>query len=148
MRKHICLYALPTLLLAMCLARAAADSPATQPDASSTQPATQPTTQPVALNWDQAKAHVGQLATVTGPVVGTHDFGDAAVLNVGKDFPAAGRFTVYIPEDKRKGVPDDLYQGCTLSATGTIKLYHGVPEIEAGAADITVVKKADAAAGQ
>jgi len=107
--------------------------------APTTMPGTMPATQPVDITWDQAKDHIGQLATVVGPVVGTHDFGDAAVLNVGKDFPSRERFTVFIPEKKRKGMPQDLDNGKTISVTGTLKLYHNVPEIEAGVTDIEIV---------
>jgi hypothetical protein len=98
-----------------------------------------PTTNPSSITWDQAKDHIGQSVTVTGPVVGTHDFGDAAVLNVGKDYPNPDRFTVYIPADKRAGMPTDLDTGKTISVTGMLKLYHDVPEIEADAAHIVVI---------
>ncbi len=80
----------------------------------------------------------------TASVVGTHDFGDAAVLNVGKDFPAPDRFTVYIPAEKRSGMPDDLDKGKTISVTGKLKMYRNVPEIEAGATEIAVVGSASA----
>jgi hypothetical protein len=81
-------------------------------------------------------------------VVGTHDFGDTAVLNVGKDYPDGSRFTVYIPVDKRAGMPADLDNGKTISVTGTLKLFHNVPEIEAGVEDITVVTQSPGAATQ
>jgi len=103
-----------------------------------TVPTTMPTTAPVSINWDQAKKYVGQTAVVTGPVIGTHDFGGAAVLNVGKDFPDPGRFTVFIPAAARKGFPEDLDQGKTITVTGTIKLYRKVPEIEADAAHVVL----------
>ncbi|MGA2443315.1 MAG: hypothetical protein ABSH08_20375 [Tepidisphaeraceae bacterium] len=122
------------LLIFLANAIAAADLPATQPT-------TMPTTNPSRITWDQAKDHIGQSVTVTGPVVDTHDFGDAAVLNVGKDFPNPDRFTVYIPADKRTGFPADLDNGKTISVTGTLKLYHDVPEIEADAAHIVVINQ-------
>ncbi len=103
-------------------------------------PTTAPSTEPaIAINWDQAKDHVGHNAAVTGPVMGTHDFGDSAVLNIGKDFPDHDRFTFYIPADKRTGVPDDLYQGKIITATGKIELYNGVPEIKGGKDDVAVI---------
>jgi hypothetical protein len=104
-------------------------------------PTTMPTTTPSSISWDQAKDHIGQIVTVTGPVVGTHDFGDAAVLNVGKDYPSPDRFTVYIPADKRAGMPVDLDNGKTISVTGTLKMYHDVPEIEADAAHVVVINQ-------
>jgi DNA/RNA endonuclease YhcR with UshA esterase domain len=104
-------------------------------------PTTMPTTGPSSINWDQAKDYIGQNVTVTGPVVGTHDFGDAAVLNVGKDYPSPERFTVYIPADKRAGMPTDLDDGKTISVTGKVKMYRGVPEIEGDAGHIVVIKE-------
>jgi len=104
-------------------------------------PTTLPTTGPSSINWDQAKDYVGQSVTVTGPVVGTHDFGDAAVLNVGKNYPSPDRFTVYISADKRAGMPTDLDDGKTISVTGTVKMYRDVPEIDGDAEHIVVVKQ-------
>ncbi len=123
---------LSALLISFAITFADADSPATMPT-------TMPTTNPTNITWDQAKDHVGQIVTVTGPVVGTHDFGDAAVLNIGKDYPSPDRFTVYIPADKRTGFPNDLDEGKTINVTGTLKLFHDVPEIEADAAHIKII---------
>ena len=126
-------------------------TPATMPSAVSTAVSTiatattLPTSAPAVISWDEAKNHIGQTAIVTGPVVGTHDFGDAAVLNVGKDYPSASRFTVYIPADKRKGMPDDQDQGKTITITGKIKKFHGVPEIEADPAHIVVAQQSTTA---
>jgi hypothetical protein len=120
------------LLIFLANAIAAADLPATSPS-------TMPTSAPSSITWDQAKDYIGQVVTVTGPVVGTHDFGDAAVLNVGKDYPSPDRFTVYIPADKRAGMPTDLDVGKTISVTGKLKKYRGVPEIEGDAGHIVVI---------
>jgi hypothetical protein len=115
-------------------------------DSSTSMPTTLPTTAPSSITWDQAKDHVGQNVIVTGPVVGTHDFGDAAVLNIGKDYPNPDRFTVFIPADKRSGMPKDLDNGNTISVTGTLKMFRDVPEIEADAAHITIIKRNSVAA--
>jgi hypothetical protein len=133
------LFATSAALIFFAVGMAAADSPATAPVAS---PATAPTTAPISLTWDQAKDHIGETAIVTGPVIGTHDFGGAAVLNVGKDFPDPARFTVFIAKDKRAGMPDDLDTGKTISVTGTLKMFHRVPEIEADSTTITIVPEA------
>jgi hypothetical protein len=101
--------------------------------------ATAPTTSPVVIDWDQAKDHIGQKAIVTGPVIGMHDFGDAAVLNIGKNFPDPSRFTVYLSADQRKALPADLDVGKTISVTGKLKLFHKVPEIEGDAKQITII---------
>ena len=131
-----------TAMLCLITVSVLADEPTTAP---STEPTTAPSSQPTAINWDQAKDHVGQLVTVTGPVVGIHDFGGAAVLNVGKDFPDPTRFTVYISEDARPDMPADLDNGKIITVTGTVKLYHDVPEIEGDPAQITAVGAATTA---
>lgn len=122
-----------SLVLLVCFAGAirGADSPTTVP-------ATMPTTAPSIITWDQAKNFVGQTVTVTGPVVGTHDFGGAAVLNVGYDFPNPDRFTVFIPAEKRSGMAKDLDNGKTICVSGAIKMYRNVPEIEADSDHISV----------
>jgi hypothetical protein len=140
MRIAIQLSVLSAALMAAC-AIAVADGPATMPT-------TMPTTMPASITWDQAGDHIGENVVVTGPVVGIHDFGNAAVLNVGKDYPDASRFTVYIPADKRAGMPADFDNGKTISVTGTLKLFHGVPEIETGVEDITVVTQGAGVATQ
>ncbi|MGD0138912.1 MAG: hypothetical protein ABSD28_08555 [Tepidisphaeraceae bacterium] len=134
MRTAFQFFVFSALLIFLASAIAAADLPATVPS-------TMPTTGPSSISWDQAKDYVGQNVTVTGPVVGTHDFGDAAVLNVGKNFPSPDRFTVYIPADKRAGMPTDLDVGKTISVTGTVKIYRDVPEIEGDSEHIVVIKQ-------
>jgi hypothetical protein len=130
---------LSALLISFTITFADADSPTTTPT-------TMPTTLPTNITWDQAKDHIGQSVTVTGPVVGAHDFGDAAVLNIGKDYPSPDRFTVYIPAGKRTGIPDDLDNGKTISVTGTLKMFHDVPEIEADAAHIKIIQQSSVGA--
>ena len=130
-------------VLPICFASAivAADAPTTAPAAG---PTTMPTTEPVSITWDQAKDHIGQTVTVTGPVVGTHDFDDAVVLNVGKDFPDPDRFTVYVKMDMSSDAtkPAFLTAGTTISVTGTLKLYRKVAEIESDPTKITVISQA------
>jgi hypothetical protein len=130
-------------VLPICFASAlvAADAPTTAPGVG---PTTMPTTEPVAISWDQAKDHIGQSVTVTGPVVGTHDFDDAVVLNVGKDFPDPDRFTVYVKMDMSSDAtkPAFLTTGTTISVTGTVKIYRKVPEIESDPTKISVIGQA------
>jgi hypothetical protein len=128
MRTVLRLSILPAVLISFAAARGADDAPTTGP-----------TTAPVAITWDQAKDHVGETATVTGTVMGIHDFGKGAVLNIGKDFPAPDRFTVYIAADKRENMPKDMDKGKSISVTGRIKMFHNVPEIEGDPAQITTV---------
>ena len=137
MRNAIQFVVLSALVISFVVTFADADSPTTMP-------ATMPTTTPSSITWEQAKDHIGESVTVTGPVIGTHDFGDAAVLNIGKDYPNPDRFTVYIPADKRSDFSNDLDLGKTISVTGTLKIFHDVPEIEADSANIKVIQQSQA----
>jgi hypothetical protein len=127
-------------VLPICFASAivAADAPTTAPGVG---PTTMPTTEPVVITWDQAKDHIGQSATVTGPIVGTHDVSGAVILNIGKDYPSPDRFTVFV-QLKDAATPDNLAADATVSVTGTIKLYKKVPEIECDLAQVTVTPQA------
>ncbi len=138
MRIVIRVFVLTGLLICFTRRIAAADSPTTMP-------ATMPTTAPVSINWDQAKDYIGQYVTVTGPVVGSHDLGKAVVLNIGKDYPAPDRFTVYLTAEKRVGFPDDLDKDKTISVTGMLKLFHNVAEIEGDPAHIVVIGQSSTA---
>jgi hypothetical protein len=84
---------------------------------------------------------VGEQATVTGPVMGTHaiDAQNALVLNIGKDYPDADRFTVFILGEGATP-SDSTYMNKTITVTGTIKLYRNVPEIRAKEKDVVVAK--------
>ncbi len=131
MRHRTCLVPVAGLLLAC-----AAAAPTTAP---TSRPSTGPS---VAIDWSEAGKHVGETVTVTGPVKGTHAAGSRLVLNVGKDYPAADRFTILMPAaDDDAGSPDDLYVGKTVTVTGQVSLYRKVPEIVVkAAADVTVTK--------
>src|SRR3712207_4248623 len=60
---------------------------------------------PGAISWDDALQHVGERQTIEGPVVGTvyvaSSNGQPTFLNVGRDYPDSGRFTVVIWGDDR-----------------------------------------------
>jgi DNA/RNA endonuclease YhcR with UshA esterase domain len=106
--------------------------------------ATQPTTAPVVVQWEEAARHVGQTVTITGPVKGTHvtGGGKALILNVGKDYPDAKRFTVMITTDEKNPAKAEDYVDKTVTVTGKVELYRNVAEIKvAKAADVTVAKE-------
>jgi hypothetical protein len=119
------------------VAYAADSDPTTQATTEPTTQATQASTNP-SVNWDEAKNHVGETVTVTGPVMGTHeiDAAHALVLNVGKDYPDKDRFTVFISGGD--DTPEDVYSGKTVTVTGEVELYRDVPEIKASAKDVVV----------
>jgi hypothetical protein len=108
--------------------------PATQPAA------TQPTTSPAAINWDEAAKHVGETVTITGPVKGTHvtSGGKSMVLNIGKDYPAADRFSVMITVDAKHPADEPAYKDKTITVTGKVELYKKVPEIKATGDQVTI----------
>jgi hypothetical protein len=73
--------------------------------------------------WDEAASHIGETATVTGPVIDSIDvpFPDGRtdpVLSVGEPF-GPGAFMVRLMMD-RDALPEDLYVGKTISVTGKI----------------------------
>jgi hypothetical protein len=91
-----------------------------------------------AISWDEAIDHVGERATVCGPVVGTHwasgSSGKPTFLNLGRDYPSSERFVVIIWEDSRANFPEppeEYYSGKTVCVEGLIIEYEGIAEIEA-----------------
>ncbi len=90
-----------------------------------------------AIAWHEAKNHVGERATICGPVIDTHyastSKGKPTFLNIGQDYPSANRFTVVIWDDYRGNfpqAPDVYYIGKTICVTGLIIEYERIPEIE------------------
>ncbi len=58
--------------------------------------------------------------------------GQPTFLNVGKDYPDPGRFTVLIWGEDRANFstpPEDAYAGVTICVTGSVQTYEGVPEV-------------------
>ena len=87
--------------------------------------------------WSEAKYHIGERATVYGPVISTHyastSKGQPTFLNIGKPYPDPDRFTVVIWGENRSNfpqAPEILYANKTLYITGLIIEYKGVAEIE------------------
>ena len=90
-----------------------------------------------ALLWNEAINHIGERATVYGPVISTHyastSKGQPTFLNIGKPYPDPDRFTVVIWGENRSNfpqAPEILYANKTLYITGLIIEYKGVAEIE------------------
>lgn len=89
-----------------------------------------------AISWSDASAHVGEMTIVEGPVVGTtfasSSNGQPTFLNIGRDYPDPGRFTVVIWGESRASFstpPEDAYRGKTICVTGEIDTYQGIPQI-------------------
>ena len=114
-------------------------APATMP---ASMPTTGPATTQATLTWDQAAQHIGETATVTGSVIGTHALSDGKhlLLNVGKDYPDPTRLTIFMTLGDNPPDADATYTGKTVTVTGKIELYHKAAEIRANAADVMVQK--------
>ncbi len=89
------------------------------------------------IQWDEALNHVGEVATVCGPVIDTwYDpsvDGEPTYLNVGKPYPDPERVTVIIWGNLRSSFPeppDDYFAGKTICVAGLIAEWEGACEIE------------------
>src|ERR1700691_2780173 len=84
------------------------------------------------LTTAQAKAHVGESATVCGKVAGertaTSSRGEPTFINLDSAYPNQV-FTILIWGDDRKNVGDLPKVGSHVCAKGMIQDYRGVPEI-------------------
>jgi hypothetical protein len=99
------------------------------------------------LNATEAKAHIGENATVCGRVVSARyvstSKGKPTFLNFDKEYPQEV-FTIIIWGENREkfGSPDEKYRGKEICVSGTITDYRGVPEIVASdPAQITIDAK-------
>jgi hypothetical protein len=88
------------------------------------------------ITASEAKDHVGERATVCGQAASTRyadrTKGQPAFLNLDAPYPNQ-IFTIVIwGSDRAKfGEPETKYRDKRVCATGSIKSYHGIPEIEA-----------------
>ena len=89
------------------------------------------------IDWNEAKYHIGERATVCGTVVdtkyGATSTGKPTWLNIGKYPPSPERFVVVIWGENRDNfpqAPDTIYYGKIVCITGLIQEYNGIPQIE------------------
>ena len=84
------------------------------------------------LTTAQAKAHLGESATVCGKVAGertaTSSRGEPTFINLDAAYPYQV-FTILVWGDDRKNVGELPQVGNRVCATGKIQDYKGVPEI-------------------
>jgi para-nitrobenzyl esterase len=69
--------------------------------------------------WEEAIDHIDETATVTGPIIDSIVAGDNVVLGMGKSAMALGAVGIELAVDSST-LPEDLYKGKTISATGKI----------------------------
>jgi micrococcal nuclease len=86
------------------------------------------------LNANEAKAHIGETATVCGIVASAHfsnrTKGEPTFLNLDESYPHQ-IFTILIwGSDRPKfGSPENNYANKRVCVTGVIKTYRGIPEV-------------------
>jgi hypothetical protein len=84
------------------------------------------------LTTAQAKAHVGERATVCGKVAcektATSSKGEPTFINLDSAYPSQV-FTILVWGDDRKNVGKLPQVGSRVCATGMIQDYRGIPEI-------------------
>ncbi len=98
---------------------AASPAPAVTPTSTSTRP-----TVGAKYTWEEAVSHLGETATVTGPVIDSVDWkqlgvGNDIALGVGKSITDGSAFGVPLSMDRAK-LPADLWKGKTVAVTGVI----------------------------
>jgi len=92
--------------------------------------------------WSDARAHMGETGTFTGPVVAT--IYEKAIenhptfLNMGVDYPDVSRLSVMIWEKDRSAFPEApevMYANKKISVTGKVIEYQKAPAIEISSPD-------------
>jgi hypothetical protein len=78
------------------------------------------------VSWNQAHSHVGSVRRVCGPLSGTGTSGDDVFLNIGRDYPDPGRFTIVLWD---VGGVESKPLGSTLCVSGEVTSYEGVAQI-------------------
>lgn len=90
-----------------------------------------------AISWKDASAHVGEVVTVDGEVVGAeyakNSNGEPTFINLGAAYPSSDRVSVIVWGEDRcrfSKAPESAYLGKHLRVTGEIYLYDGVCNIK------------------
>jgi len=94
------------------------------------------------ISWEEASEHLGQVCTVEGKVIVTHNSGKACFLNFDPDWQRTFSAVIFQHSFGRfPANPEQYYQGKTVRITGRIKEYQGRPEIILESPEqITIVK--------
>ena len=79
--------------------------------------------------WQEADQYVGQVITVEGDIVDTHDTGSVTFLNFSRDLDD---FTLVVFQEDNESfpiAPETMFNGQRVRATGEVELYRNRPEI-------------------
>ncbi len=91
---------------------------------------------PGAIWWFEAGTHVGERATVQGPVAAAHPIGGGLALDLGQAFPDPNRAVARLQVAGTARA--DAYAGKTVCVTGSLSLVDGVPTMDAAASEASV----------
>src|SRR5437667_12429272 len=97
---------------------------------------------PPVVSWQEAGGHVGEVVTVEGEVATARTVGDTWILEFARDDPRAFRVVVLLPLlDTAPRLPERLYQGRRVRATGRVQRFQGRAEmVLRGSGQIEVVE--------
>ncbi|HZP39933.1 MAG TPA: hypothetical protein VFD84_00315 [Candidatus Binatia bacterium] len=85
---------------------------------------------PPVVGWRDAGAHVGDIVTVEGDVVGAHTSGSTCVLEFATDDPSAFRAILVVPiVSSLPPEPERLYVGKRVRVSGRVQRFEGRPEM-------------------
>ena len=95
-----------------------------------------------AIEWTEASAHIGETASVYGPVKSSsytsESEGRHTYVDIGAEYPDEHRASMDIPDESRgnfPGNPESIYLDKTVCVTGEIYEHDGVPYIRIASAD-------------
>lgn len=90
-----------------------------------------------AIPWQEASQHIGENATVYGPVVDAEyaatSNGRPTFIDLGSAYPETNRVTVVVWDEDRSAfpeAPESMYSGCTICVTGSIYYYNNACNIK------------------
>jgi len=97
---------------------------------------------PPVVSWQEAGGHVGEVVCVEGEVTTARTVGDTWILEFARDDPRAFRVVVLLPLlETAPRLPERLYQGRRVRATGRVQRFQGRAEmVLRGSGQIEVVE--------
>ena len=97
---------------------------------------------PPVVSWQEAGGHVGEVVSVEGEVATARTVGDTWILEFARDDPRAFRVVVLLPLlETAPRLPERLYQGRRVRATGRVQRFQGRAEmVLRGSGQIEVVE--------
>ena len=95
-----------------------------------------------AIEWTEASAHIGETASVYGPVKSSSYMSDSeekhTYIDLGAEYPDEHRVSMDVENEDRgnfPGDPESIYLGKTVCVTGEIYEHDGIPYIKVASAD-------------